>query len=190
MPSTNGVTTKSVYDKSIGNYELTPHENYDDINEFPERDTNNSSSKKRTNFPLLNPKLARNDNKRSVSLDAFAKRKTFMEQSKPNSAINPNSSIDNRALGSFNKENSNNDSMDKKDPRKLVPRLKLEMIPNYHAKFNQAANQNPTVPPPNKTYTQQVIQNPPLGVHNYSQSSFEMMGGTGTSSSLAKYIKK
>lgn len=63
------------------------------------------------------------------------------------------------------------------------------MIPNYHAKFNQAANQNPTVQAPNKTYTQQVIQNPSVG-HNYSQNSFEIMGGTGTSSSLAKYIKK
>jgi len=81
--------------------------------------------------------------------------------------------------------------MDKKDPKKLIPRLKLEMIPNYHAKFNPAANQNPTVPAPNKTYTQQqVLQNPP-NMHNYSQSSFEMMAaGGGNSSSLAKYIKK
>ena len=41
MPSTNGVPTKSVYDKSVGNYDLTtPHERDEDINEFPERESN------------------------------------------------------------------------------------------------------------------------------------------------------
>jgi len=44
MTSTNGATTKSVYEKSINNYELTPHENYEDTNEFPERDNNSNSS--------------------------------------------------------------------------------------------------------------------------------------------------
>ena len=40
MTSTNAPPTKSTYDKSIGNYDLTPHENCDDLNEFPDKEAN------------------------------------------------------------------------------------------------------------------------------------------------------
>lgn len=86
--------------------------------------------------------------------------------------------------------------MDKKDPKKIVPRLKLEMIPNYHAKFqnqNQSQAQNPlgvqntNAVGASKGYVQQAIQNPSSSLYN-SQSNYE--SGIGAGSSLSKYIKK
>lgn len=84
--------------------------------------------------------------------------------------------------------------MDKKDPKKIVPRLKLEMIPNYHAKFSQAQNQaqnplgvqNTNAVGASKGYVQQATQNPASNL--YSSSNYE--SGIGASSSLSKYIKK
>jgi len=169
MPSTNGVPTKSVYDKSIGNYDLTPHENYEDINEFPERESNKGDQ---------------NENKRSHSLDVYARKKNFMEHNNQKNVMN------------FNKENANNTSMEKRDARKMVPRLKLEMIPNYHAKFsnpsstNVLGHQNTNTLGATKGYTQQALQNPSM-TNFYSQNSFEStVGAGGTLSSLSKYIKK
>jgi len=169
QPSTNGVPTKSVYDKSIGNYDLTPHENYEDINEFPERESNKDQ----------------NENKRSHSLDVYARKKNFMEHNNQKNVMN------------YNKENANNTSMEKRDARKMVvPRLKLEMIPNYHAKFsnpsstNVLGHQNTNTLGATKGYTQQALQNPSI-TNFYSQNSFEStVGAGGTLSSLSKYIKK
>jgi len=169
QPSTNGVPTKSVYEKSIGNYDLTPHENYEDINEFPERESNKDQ----------------NENKRSHSLDVYARKKNFMEHNNQKNVMN------------YNKENANNTSMEKRDARKMVvPRLKLEMIPNYHAKFsnpsstNVLGHQNTNTLGATKGYTQQALQNPSI-TNFYSQNSFEStVGAGGTLSSLSKYIKK
>jgi len=169
MPSTNGVPTKSPYEKSVGNYDLTtPHENYEDINEFPERE----STKDQT------------ENKRSHSMDVYARKKNFMEHNNQKNVMN------------YNKENNN--SMEKRDARKMVPRLKLEMIPNYHAKFsnpstNVLGHQNTNTQGQGgatKGYTQQALQNPST-TNFYSQNSFEStLGAGGTLSSLSKYIKK
>ena len=82
--------------------------------------------------------------------------------------------------------------MEKKDVKKMIPRLKLEMIPNYHAKYNQNSNaagtQNPSILGATKGYTQQAVQNPSSN-YMYSQNSFESGLGTG-STNLSKYIKK
>lgn len=143
--------TKSVFEKSINQQEfMTTPDTYDDGADIPEKQ--------------IVPSLA--EKSRSMSVDTYAKRKGLTD-------------ITDKNNGSMNKENQG-PSEHKKDIKKMIPRLRLEMLPNYHG--NQAGNGKQTQIPPQ----QNVSTNSTLATN---QSLSFSKNGTGSTSQVQTLSK-
>lgn len=145
---------------------------------------------------------------RSQSVDVYAKRKNVLTESRGTKLYPLIEYVDSTTNKSSSTNKENYQPEGKKDIKKMIPRLRLEMLPNYHAKTQTNNSTNATQPQAtlnqSNSFTKSgsmlnqvpIVTKSPLGqsntnsIQNINANTLLYSQNHLSGSSLSKYIKK